>query len=217
MNLNAQLLWAFLISVISLIGFSLMAIVISLKDILAFDRVIMSFIQGLETPSLTAIMKFFTLMGSFKMIALIAIIVIIFLYIVLKHRSELILFTIVIIGARILNRFLKEFFQRTRPDFHRLIEIGGYSFPSGHAMNAMAAYGILTFLLWRHISSRRGRTFLIVLSSLFILMIGISRIYLGVHYPSDIIAGYLASGFWVGMAIWIYQKYKEKRQARRVS
>lgn len=217
MNLNAQLLWAFLISVISLIGFSLMAIVISLKDILAFDRVIMSFIQGLETPSLTAIMKFFTLMGSFKMIALIAIIVIIFLYIVLKHRSELILFTIVIIGARILNRFLKEFFQRTRPDFHRLIEIGGYSFPSGHAMNAMAAYGILTFLLWRHILSRRGRTFLIVLSSLFILMTGISRIYLGVHYPSDIIAGYLASGFWVAMAIWIYQKYKEKRQARRVS
>lgn len=217
MNLNAQLLWAFLISVISLIGFSLMAIVISLKDILAFDRVIMSFIQGLETPSLTAIMKFFTLMGSFKMIALIAIIVIIFLYIVLKHRSELILFTIVIIGARILNRFLKEFFQRTRPDFHRLIEIGGYSFPSGHAMNAMAAFGILTFLLWRHILSRRGRTFLIVLSSLFILMTGISRIYLGVHYPSDIIAGYLASGFWVAMAIWIYQKYKEKRQARRVS
>ena len=162
-------------------------------------------------------MEFFTLIGSFKIIVLIAIFVLVFLYTVLKHRSELVLFTIVIIGTPILNKLLKEFFHRTRPDLHRLIEIGGYSFPSGHAMNAMAFYGILTFLLWRHIPSRLGRTLLILVSSLFILMIGISRIYLGVHYPSDIIAGYFASGFWVTMAILFYQKYKERRHARRIS
>lgn len=216
MNLKFQLTWAFIICVLSLIGFSLMAIIISKRDILAFDSIFISYIQGSEAPILTVVMKFFTEMGSIKFIFPMAIIVLIFLYIVLKHQSELVLFTFVMVGERVLNSLLKEFFQRTRPDLHRLIEIGGYSFPSGHAMNAMAFYGIIAFLLWRHIANRWGRTLLIVVSSLFILMIGISRTYLGVHYPSDIIAGYFASGFWIAMAIWFYQKYKEKRFARKV-
>lgn len=217
MKLKVQLLWAFMISVGSLIGFSFMAFVISRNDILSFDSAIIAYIQGLETSSLTAIMKFFTFIGSTKAIVVISVITLLFLYIVLKHRSELVLFTIVIAGSPILNGILKTFFHRARPDLHRLIEIGGYSFPSGHAMNAMTVYGILSFLLWRHIPTRLGRTVLVIISSLFILMIGTSRIYLGVHYPSDIIGGYFASGFWLGMAIWFYQRYKEKRYARKTS
>lgn len=211
MNLKLQLLWAFIISVISLSGFSLIAIVISGHDILAFDSVMIAFVQGLETPTLTAIMTFFTFIGSWKSIIVIALLVIIFLYKVLHHRSELVLFSLVIIGTPMLNKVLKNFFERTRPDLHRLIEIGGYSFPSGHAMNAMAVYGILTFLLWRHIPTRAGRGLLILLSTVMIFMIGISRVYLGVHYPSDIIAGYFASGFWLAVTIWFYQRYKAKR------
>lgn len=211
MNLKLQLLWAVIISVISLSGFSLMAMIISGHDILAFDSVIIAFVQGLETPTLTAIMTFFTFIGSWKSIVVIALLVILFLYKVLDHRSELVLFSLVIIGAPILNKVLKNFFERTRPDLHRLIEIGGYSFPSGHAMNAMAVYGILTFLLWRHIPTRSGRALLLIVSMMMIFMIGISRVYLGVHYPSDIIAGYFASGFWLAVAIWVYQQYREKR------
>lgn len=211
MDLKIQLLWAFIISVVSLIGFSFMAILISGHHILAFDSTIISFVQGLETPSLTAIMKLFTFIGSADSILVIALIVMFFLYIVLHHRSELVFFIIVIIGAGYLNGILKSFFHRARPDLHRLIEIGGYSFPSGHAMSAMAVYGALAFLLWRHISTRFGRSLLIIFSTIMIFMIGISRVYLGVHYPSDIIGGYFASGFWLATAIWFYQKYKEKR------
>ena len=138
-----------------------------------------------------------------------------FLYYVLKHRMELILFGSVVIGTPIINQILKQFFHRARPDLHRLIEIGGYSFPSGHAINAFTVYGIITFLLWRHIPSRLGRTILILISSGFIFMIGKSRIYLGVHYPSDIIGGYFASGFWLSLAIWFFQRYKEKRSKRK--
>ena len=137
-----------------------------------------------------------------------------FLYFVLKHRIELLLFGTVILGTPIINQILKQFFHRARPDLHRLIEIGGYSFPSGHAMNAFAVYGILAFLLWRHIPTRLGRTVLIIISTIFILMIGTSRIYLGVHYPSDIIGGYFASGFWLAISIWFFQRYKEKRYIR---
>ncbi|WML47194.1 phosphatase PAP2 family protein [Neobacillus sp. PS3-34] len=82
-------------------------------------------------------------------------------------------------------------------------------------MNAFTVYGMITFLLWRHIPWRIGRSILILISIFFILAIGISRIYLGVHYPSDIIGGYFASGFWLAIAIWFFQHYKEKQYNRK--
>ena len=211
MNLKIQLAIAFMISVISLIGFSLMAVLIQGHHIVRFDSLVIAFIQGFESPLLTKIMKVFTFIGSMSCVVVLSLMVLFFLYKVLKHRSELILFIAVVGGSAILNGLLKQFFHRTRPDLHRLIEIGGYSFPSGHAMNAFTVYGILTFLLWRHISTRFGRTILILFSMMMILMIGLSRIYLGVHYPSDIVGGYFASGCWLAIAIWFYQRYQERR------
>ena len=214
MKLTGHLFNAFLISLVSLIGFSCIAVFISGQKIIQFDQTVISFIQGFESPTLTSIMKFFTYIGSFSVVVVLSIMALLFLYFVLKHRIELLLFGTVILGTPMINRILKQFFHRARPDLHRLIEIGGYSFPSGHAMNAFAVYGILAFLLWRHIPTRLGRTVLIMMSTLFILMIGTSRIYLGVHYPSDIIGGYFASGFWLASSIWFFQRYKEKRYVR---
>jgi undecaprenyl-diphosphatase len=187
-----------------------MAFFVSSHHIVTFDNAIISFIASFESPTLTSIMKFFTFVGSSKSVIVLSIAILFFLYKVLKHRSELILFIAVITGANILYALLKLVFHRARPDLHRLIEVGGYSFPSGHATIAFSLYGVLAFLLWRHIPTRWGRTILILISGLMILSIGISRIYLGVHYPSDIIAGYFISGFWLTMAIWFFQRYKEK-------
>ena len=214
MKLTGHLFSAFLISLASLIGFSCIAVLISGQKIVQFDQTVISFIQGFESSTLTTIMKFFTYIGSFPSVLVISILATLFLYFVLNHRTGLLLFGATVIGTPIINQILKQFFHRARPDLHRLIEIGGYSFPSGHAMNAFAVYGILAFLLWRHIPTRLGRTILIIISSIFILMIGTSRIYLGVHYPSDIIGGYFASGFWLAISIWFFQRYKEKRFAR---
>jgi undecaprenyl-diphosphatase len=205
MNVRFRLFNALLMSFIFLLGFSFMAFFVSSNQIIHFDQMIISFITDFESPTMTSVMKVFTFIGSTISIIVLSILILFFLYIVLKHRTELILFIAVIIGANILFSSLKLVFHRARPDLHRLIEIGGYSFPSGHATNAFALYGILTFLLWRHISSHSGRIILIFMSTLMILMIGISRIYLGVHYPSDVIAGYFISGFWLTMAIWFYQ------------
>ncbi|WP_257390622.1 phosphatase PAP2 family protein [Peribacillus muralis] len=212
MKLKLQLMIAFIVSVFALIGFSFMAFAVSANDYLKFDSEVISVVQGWESPILTGIMKFFTYIGSTGSIIILSLFILIFLYKVLKHRLELVLFIAVMAGSPLLNAVVKLCFQRTRPDLHRLIEIGGYSFPSGHAMNAMSLYGILTFLLWRHIKVKWGRMLLIVMSTLMILTIGISRIYLGVHYPSDIIAGYLAGGFWIAMSIWFFQRYQDRRQ-----
>lgn len=211
MKLRVYLIIAFVISITCMLGFVWTSMLISDREIIGFERRIIAVVQGMESPVLTKVMKIFTFIGSTKFVIILSMFLIFFLYKVLKHRLELVLFITAIAGTAILNQLLKQWFHRIRPDFHRLIEIGGYSFPSGHAMSAFTLYVMISFLLWRHISSRRWRSILIFFSVLMILAIGISRIYLGVHYPSDIIGGYLASGVWVSMAVFFFQYYKEKR------
>jgi undecaprenyl-diphosphatase len=211
MNLKKQLTWALLISLLCAIGFGLIALLVSDKKIAQFDSTIIAAIQGFESPRLTSIMKFFTFIGSGTVVAIIALLVLFFLFKVLHHRRELILFVWVVLGSTILNEILKTAFHRARPTIHRIVEANGFSFPSGHSMAAFSLYGVISFLLWRHLSTSLGRGLLIIFSVFMIIMIGVSRIYLGVHYPSDVLGGFLASGCLLAVSIWFYQRYMERR------
>ncbi|MEX2462390.1 MAG: phosphatase PAP2 family protein [Paenibacillaceae bacterium] len=217
MNLKKRLTSAFFISFLFAIGFGLIALFISDKKIVNFDNRISAYIQGLQSVGLTSVMKFFTFIGSGTVVAIIVIIVMILFYVVLKHRSELVLFIGVVIGSALLNVVLKVVFHRARPTIKRLIEESGYSFPSGHSMAAFTLYGILTFLLWKHISSSKGRSLFIIFSIMMTTLIGVSRIYLGVHYPSDVLGGFLASGTWLIFSIRSYQKYQDRNYRRKHS
>lgn len=194
----------------SFIGLFSIPLLIKKKWIDAFDQSIISFIQSFESPTLTKIMRFFTFIGSIPTVITLSIMMLFVLYLLLKQKDKLFLFGIIIIGSQLLNKLLKQIFHRQRPDLHRLIEIGGYSFPSGHAMTAMTFYGILTFLFWRGIPHYKGKITLVLISFIFILMIGISRIYLGVHYPSDIIGGYLEGIVWLIVSISVFNIIKRK-------
>lgn len=210
MNLKLEFMRAFFLSLFSAIVFGLTAFLVIDRQVARFDGSVTSFIQGFESPALTAVMKFFSWIGSGRIVAIISLIVLLILYKVWKYRSELVLFITVVVGSSILNRLLKSLFHRDRPSLHRLVEASGFSFPSGHSMEAVALYGILAFLLWRHIETPLGRGVLIFVSLGMMMAIGISRIYLGVHYPSDVIGGYFAGGFWLFAAIGFYERYKEK-------
>ncbi|RSK53973.1 phosphatase PAP2 family protein [Bacillus canaveralius] len=210
MKKKYQLITPSILAIISLTAFSFMAFSISSSKLIRFDNIVIAYIQGFESLYLTSVMKFFTLIGSAPVIVVLSLIFLFLIRKFLDGRSELTLYIAVTAGSAVLNQLLKLIFQRARPDLHRLIEIGGYSFPSGHAMNAMSVYGISTFLLLRHIPSKSGRRILIMFSVFMICIIGISRIYLGVHYPSDIIGGYLAGGLWLGFTIWLFQRLKGK-------
>ena len=93
--------------------------------------------------------------------------------------------------SALLNVSLKQILQRPRPIEYRIIDESGYSLPSGHSMVSMAFYGYLIYLIYKHINNKYIKWSLITLLSLLIMSIGISRIYLGVHYTSDVIAGFL--------------------------
>ena len=94
-------------------------------------------------------------------------------------------------ASTVLYRIMKAVFARPRPELAvRLIEESGWSFPSGHSMNCIVCYGILIYLLRRHCQDRRLANALTILLSLLILSIGCSRVYVGVHYPTDILGGW---------------------------
>lgn len=170
------------------------------------DDNVIRVVQGWESPGLTDLMETFTWLGSTKIAIIIVLVAMLVLAVFLGHRKELALFILVVGLAPLINKLIKSIFERERPDLHRLIEETGYSFPSGHSMSAFAMYGILAYLLWRHVPSAWGRTLVIVLGLAVTLSIGISRIYLGVHYPSDVIGGYLISGAWIGVSIEVFER-----------
>jgi membrane-associated phospholipid phosphatase len=102
------------------------------------------------------------------------------------------------IGAALLNNLLKVVFHRGRPIFAtEFITRPSWSFPSGHAMDSMAGYGFLAFLLIQQTRDDARRKAIALAAAVLILLVGFSRIYLGVHYPSDVIGGYLAGGIWL--------------------
>ncbi len=202
-----------LTAILLFLGFCSIAILVKAQKLTEFDQTIIHFIQGLECKQLTSVMKFFTQIGSFSSIMMIFLLVSVIL-VLYKSKLNMFIFGIVVLGTPLLNEMLKQAFQRSRPYLHRLIEIGGYSFPSGHSMNAASLFGVLAYFLWKHVPSKAGRTAVLSISGLLILMIGGSRIYLGVHYPSDVIAGYLVSISWLLAVIWVFHKYLRKTERK---
>ena len=175
---------------ICLIGFLALAEDVFHKEIMKGDiigyKIISTFlISDFTTP----IAKFITNFGG----AIFLIILTITLFILIKNKKiglSIILNLIVITG---LNQILKYILQRPRPTEYRLIEETGFSFPSGHSMVSMAFYGYLIYLIYKYVKNKDLKWISIVLLSILICSIGISRIYLGVHYTSDVLGGFLIS------------------------
>ncbi|MFB9328710.1 phosphatase PAP2 family protein [Paenibacillus aurantiacus] len=191
-------------------GFIVIAILIGEHRITSFDTQITKGMGSVESASLTKVMIFFTMIGSGWPVAIITLgIVALLTY--LGHRKELIVFVSIIVGSALFNSVLKLLFHRARPIVHRLIEANGFSFPSGHSMSAFTLYGLTTFFLWKHVQGPVSRALMIITGTALVLLIGASRIYLGVHYPSDVIGGYLASGAWLLITIAVYQHFLEER------
>lgn len=139
--------------------------------------------------NITPIMKGITLLGS----ATFFIPFIIFLLIFIKNNYLRLSISINIVLITLLNQILKFVIQRPRPTQYRIVDASGYSFPSGHSMVSMAFYGFLIYLIYRYLKNKYLKTILILILSVVIVLIGISRIYLGVHYTSDVCAGFLLS------------------------
>ena len=175
---------------ICLIGFWALAEDVFNKEIMNGDIIGYKFISTfLISDFATPIAKFITNFGGAIFIAVVAI----FLAIIIKNKKIGISIFVNLVIITGLNQLLKRILHRPRPTEYRIIQETGYSFPSGHSMISMAFYGYLIYLIYKNVKNKYIKWISISLLSILICLIGISRIYLGVHYTSDVLGGFLIS------------------------
>ena len=168
-------------------------------DIIGYKMVSTFLISDFATP----IAKFITNLGG----AIFLIGLTVLLIILIKNKKiGLSIFTNLVIVTG-LNQLLKRILQRPRPTEFRIVEETGYSFPSGHSMVSMAFYGYLIYLIYKYVKNKYIKWSLIVLLSCLIVGIGTSRIYLGVHYTSDVLGGFLISVSYLVIYISVVNKF----------
>lgn len=183
----------FLIFLACLIGFGQIADEVHEGETLGIDDAILQTINGFSTSVWDTFFVIVTQLGG--VIGIITLTLGLLAVLILRHkRRAAFVLALTVGGAALLNLILKLVFERSRPDlWEQLIVETSYSFPSGHAMLSAALGLVVIYIFW----ATRYRWPVAVAASLYVLVIGLSRLYLGVHYPTDIVAGWLVSGVWL--------------------
>lgn len=180
-------------------------ILVMRDSFLSLDNNIYNFVISLKNETLTTIFKMITSLASVKFIIVIFIISLLGL---IKYKKG-IFFSIIICLDTIVNLIVKKIIGRNRPDkINWLVVEKGYSFPSGHTMISITFYGLLIYFITKSNIKKTTKILLSIILGVLILLIGLSRIYLGVHYFSDVIGGLL----WGGLLLFSYIKIIERKK-----
>ena len=151
----------------------------------SFDNYVYNLVRCLECNFFDNYFVFITKFGDVPVV----IGIVCFLILLFRNRHGIML-TVLSVNSAITNKVVKHIIQRERPSVLRLIKQGGYSYPSGHSMIAISVYGYLLYLAFTRVKNKFLKYGCSIILLIFILSIGISRIYVGVHYASDVIGGF---------------------------
>jgi undecaprenyl-diphosphatase len=177
---------------------------------LGFDKAFGQYVQSFRTPLLTEVAVNLTALGSASVLAVYALLGYAAVF-GARDRVGFVHLTLAFVGAFLLPELLKEYFERERPDaLLHLVPVRTLSFPSGHAFGAAACYATFAFFFARFVPRWSTELFCYVLAALIVLVIGMTRVYLGVHYPSDVVAGMAAGGAWAFFLAAIFSHWYRK-------
>lgn len=184
-----------------LLLFSVILFNVCKYGVLDIDNNIYNFIsKNIMNDTLSSILKCVTHLGGVAFIVLLGVLCFMFC----KKNRWFITFDLV--GCTVINQTIKHIVRRPRPNVLRLVEESGYSFPSGHSMISVAFYGLVIYLVYKNVNNKYLKWTLITLLSLLILTIGFSRIYVGVHYFTDVVGGFFLALAYLIFYIYIYNK-----------
>ena len=186
MKNNKKIMNIFLLFIFIVIGL----MVRNISDGIFLDMKILEFLHKNDSSILLSIMKRISYLGSEKFL-IPFMIVIIAISLIKKNIRQSIFLLVNTLGSFILNFLVKQVFQRSRPFDFFLVKQGGLSYPSGHAMVVMSMYLAIFHLLTRNIQKDNRRILIGVFIGSYIALMGMSRLYLGVHWPTDIVGGYI--------------------------
>lgn len=178
---------------------------------LFIDNILIDFIFRFRNDTNTNILKILTLFGE-KYVVLGIVIIIAGILFLAKYRKDSYMFLLNLFNIVVLNKGIKYLVRRDRPiSTNWLVEEDGFSFPSGHSMLSIGVYGFLIFLIYKSNLKLLYKRILITILSIIILIVGISRIYLGVHYPSDVLGGYIITTIYLVVFITVINVKVYKR------
>lgn len=183
------------VSVGALLAFGGLAYLVIAGATVRFDEAVLLWLHDRATPWLDAWALKLTPLGSTVVVVMVVLVASAFLWIG-RHRWSVALLWVAMLGGAVLNTALKWAFARPRPELWTRMHAGDSSFPSGHAMSAVAIYGTLAYLVARLEEGVWMRRLTIGIAAVTIVLTGATRVYLGVHYPSDVVAGYLVALGW---------------------
>lgn len=189
------------------------------EQLVKFDDAVTDFVYRYRSDTTTTFVKIITDIGDVQAYLVVIPLVAVLLYYKGHHRWKLSLqATIVLLSASLLNVGIKDLISRPRPiEDMRLVTASSWSFPSGHSMSAIAFYGFLIYLTWKYVPNMFLKIALIIVQAFLIVGIGLSRVYLGVHYPTDVAAGFIAGLFWLILCIVVFKfvNFYRDRRARQ--
>lgn len=207
--LKKNLKW--IIALIALILFFWIIRSIYKENIISFDNFYYDNIRVLISDRMTFFVKIITSLGSaFALISLTVLVMLLF-----ENKKYGILTGINLLSIFLFNLLLKFIFARPRPIDINLIQQSGYSFPSGHAMISTAFYGFFVYLIWKNNIFKKTKWLYSILLSILIIFICITRVYLGVHYASDVFAGALLSISYLILFTSIISKYLSNKKSSK--
>lgn len=190
----------------ALICFAYLAYMISNYDVLGIDTVIREWAYGQRTPVLNKILIGITYLGNWQTIVSLGLVLLAYPG---TRKNIGMPFAVTAVSSTVIYKAAKSIFQRPRPELAvRIIKEGGYSFPSGHSMNCLVIYGMLIYLTRRYCRNKRIANIITVVLSLLILAIGCSRVYVGVHFPTDILGGWSLGIAVLTTAIIIFERIR---------
>ena len=213
--LSLSLLLGLAAAVAALIFFSWLTDQVFEGDAVQFDEATRAAVHQLASPAMTVVMRFFSFIGSTLMLTILTAIVIVW-FASRRWGREAKLFAITMIGGSLLNMTLKMTFKRSRPvPFFDPWPPETYSFPSGHSLMSACFFGALAAILNARLRKKRVRAIVWVLATVMFLLVGFSRIYLGVHHTTDVIAGFAAALIWIVVVRFVEMQLARRKERRK--
>ncbi|WP_439022839.1 phosphatase PAP2 family protein [Bacillus thuringiensis] len=192
-----------------LVVFSIIAWRVHAGGVTVMDTYVRGLVKGLQTESSLTFFSYFTKMGS-EIGIITTLVISLLVFWKKRYYAAMIVYPLGILVTHLVNKGIKEIVKRDRPSLNEALDALGYSFPSGHAMLSIMTFGFLAYIIAANLKSVTGKYVITILLGILIVWIGLSRIILNVHYPTDILAGYCFGGILLVIAIYFHRLLTEK-------
>ncbi|WP_139489485.1 phosphatase PAP2 family protein [Brevibacillus dissolubilis] len=207
------LLHAGLFTLSSLLGFIIISILTGNDLLSGWDQQISGAMENWHVQELLSLMRVFSYIGSMPNVFVILPVLFLICWMMTGTWGWWRFYLTVLLGSYLFNEIVRFVFLRPRPPLPDMEVVNRHGFPSNHAVGAFVLYSCLLLILWPHVGTVRGRMWLVTACLVMVVVISFSRVFLHVHYPSDILGGWLLGASWLGLCL-TWQEIQRLRQAR---